>query len=307
MFTKSELFFIFAETPLHCGSGSTVGTIDLPIQREVYNELPIIHGQSLKGAIRDFFENNYKNSNEEKEKIEITFGPNNTEYASCLSFSQANLLLFPIPSFKGVFAYATSPMCLDKFFRTLKMLYPETKTPDYDKLKNYLINENKVLIPSNSSLHLNNKVILANLVFEKESIEEVDKLALFLGERIFKKEDNYNFLKNILSKNIVILNDTVFSKLTKLKTDVVYRNKIGENGIVEEGALWTEEYLPSDTIMWSTIFVGQPKKENSPLKTDIDVLKFVKENLKTLFIGGNKTIGKGLVSIHFCEVQNEQK
>lgn len=306
MFTKGEIFFIFAETPVHCGSGSSVGTVDLPIQREVYNELPVIHGQSLKGAIRDFFEAKYNNSQEEV--VEIIFGPKNTDYSSCISFGQANLLFFPIPSFKGVFAYATSIMCLEKFFRTFKMLYPETETQVFNNLKNKYINENKVLIASESAVNLENKVILSNLVFDVDNndlAKNVDELANFLSEKIFK-DKNYDFMKNILLKNLVILNDTVFSKLTKLKTEIVHRNKIGENGIVEEGALWTEEYLPSDTIMWSTIFVGQPKK-NKDLKSEDDILKFIEKDLKTLFIGGNKTIGKGLVSIHFCEVQNEQK
>jgi hypothetical protein len=33
MFKQVKLLFLYTETPLHVGSGSSLGTVDLPIQR----------------------------------------------------------------------------------------------------------------------------------------------------------------------------------------------------------------------------------------------------------------------------------
>ena len=47
------LLFLYAETPVHAGADTGLGALDLPIQREVTTGLPIIKGESLKGALRE--------------------------------------------------------------------------------------------------------------------------------------------------------------------------------------------------------------------------------------------------------------
>ena len=42
MFQKANLLFLYTETPLHVGSGSSLGTVDLPIQREHHTNLPMV-------------------------------------------------------------------------------------------------------------------------------------------------------------------------------------------------------------------------------------------------------------------------
>ena len=56
MFQKSIPLFLVCESPLHAGSGSELGIIDLPIQRERHTNFPKIEGSSLKGCIREAFE-----------------------------------------------------------------------------------------------------------------------------------------------------------------------------------------------------------------------------------------------------------
>lgn len=55
---KTELFFINALSNLHVGSGDVnYGLVDNLIQRDPVTHLPTIHSSSLKGALRDHFEN----------------------------------------------------------------------------------------------------------------------------------------------------------------------------------------------------------------------------------------------------------
>ena len=58
MYKKAIPFFLICETPLHAGSGSDLGVIDLPIQRERHTTFPKIESSSLKGSLREAFEVN---------------------------------------------------------------------------------------------------------------------------------------------------------------------------------------------------------------------------------------------------------
>ena len=60
MYQLAKPFFITCETPMHAGSGSDLGVIDLPIQRERHTSYPKIESSSLKGSIRQYFEEKYK-------------------------------------------------------------------------------------------------------------------------------------------------------------------------------------------------------------------------------------------------------
>jgi len=42
MFDKGALLYLYAETPVHAGSGTSLGIVDLPIQRERTTGYPIM-------------------------------------------------------------------------------------------------------------------------------------------------------------------------------------------------------------------------------------------------------------------------
>src|SRR5437660_12574596 len=49
----ARLLFLHAQTGLHPGSGTALGTVDLPVQRERHTRWPLIPGSALKGILRD--------------------------------------------------------------------------------------------------------------------------------------------------------------------------------------------------------------------------------------------------------------
>ena len=128
MFKTAKPFFMIARSPVHAGSGSDLGIVDMPIQRERHTGFPKIEGSSLKGAIREVFEeyldNNKSNYASDKikinviakearltepkkfnEAIQMVFGPDQDgDRAAALAITDARLLLFPVKSMKGVFA-----------------------------------------------------------------------------------------------------------------------------------------------------------------------------------------------------------
>src|SRR3989304_259066 len=125
MFKKAKVMFIYTETSLHCGSGTSLGVLDLPIQREKYTDYPVCQASGVKGVVREWFEVNKAN---EGDKIKWTFGPDfsskkeeSDAHAGAATFTDARLLLFPVRSLNGVFAYATSRFALSRLKRDLEM------------------------------------------------------------------------------------------------------------------------------------------------------------------------------------------
>ena len=51
---------MYAVTPCHAGSGSALGVVDLPIQRERHTNWPVIQASGVKGAFRANFERYYQ-------------------------------------------------------------------------------------------------------------------------------------------------------------------------------------------------------------------------------------------------------
>src|SRR2546421_6392475 len=113
---NAQLTFVHALSSLHAGTGQGDGVIDLPIAREKATGIPFLPGSSLKGTLRD----SCKDARKEK-----VFGPQNDkadEYAGAVQFSDQRLLLLPIRSLAGTFAWVTSPYILDRFARDIRFI-----------------------------------------------------------------------------------------------------------------------------------------------------------------------------------------
>lgn len=255
MKTEVKPFFIKVITPLHAGSGSDLGVVDMPIQRESHTGFPKIEASSLKGSIRSEFVSN--SSEEEAKKI---FGTG--DKAGDLGFSDARILFFPVKSVKGVFAYITCPMVLKRWQDDLKL----GSSNELEEIKIPLsIGDDKCVVFEKNENIINDKFV----VLEEYSFEvEIEKL------------ENSVKIPQIDKTRLVILSDDNFTHFVKNSTEVITRIKI-DKGTVQDGALFTEEYLPSETVMYA-LALG-------------DVDKFTNEMLITMQIGGNSTLGKGVV------------
>jgi len=363
MYKIAAPVFLICETPLHAGSGDSLGVVDLPIQRERHTSFPKIEGSSLKGAIRQAFEdlstpenNEYKliekgsgqkltkwcsnlndkwikknrddKDEEQKDKkentltkyqeaINLTFGPENAGndgHAGALGFTDARLLLFPVKSMKGVFAWITCPKVLKQFYRDMSL----TGFQNEDKIKHALTLD-KLTTPKDCSLFLkenDNKIVLEEYTFEITN-NDSSELKEF-SECLSKNITNENFWKEKMEKDIVVLPDEDFTDFVNLSTEVITRTKIdNETGTVESGALFTEEYLPAESIMYSLALAspifkeknadkgifnleGTHNKECKEEKEEQLVMEFFKKGLpEVIQVGGNATLGKGLVRTKF--------
>ncbi len=278
---KFEIFTIYAETPIHAGSGSDIGIVDLPIQRERHTDLPVIWSSSLKGAIRDYFG---KTNNEDEDFL---FGPEDVEkskdaYAGSLVFSDAKILAFPVRSVKVPFIWITCPMVICKFKQLAAIANKSENIPSEPNLG---FKDKEALI-SDASIQYNGKVFVEE--FGMDAIEEpqVNPFSNYIADKIIPQDQSYNYLREHIRKALVVVKDDLFTFFVKNLTEVNPRIRIdSKTGVVKEGALWSEEDLPEDTIMYFTIFYNENNKCD----------KFV-DNFdgKRFIVGGNKTIGKGI-------------
>ncbi len=115
------LLFLYAESPIHAGADSSVGALDLPIQREVGTGLPVIWGQSLKGALRSHARDRW---GPEHPRVAQLFGdppPSGADAQPAkpgrLSVGDAHLVAFPVPTMRATFAWLTSPLVLGRLRR----------------------------------------------------------------------------------------------------------------------------------------------------------------------------------------------
>jgi CRISPR-associated protein Cmr4 len=326
MFKKAKLFFLLAETPLHPGSGGdSTGIVDLPIQRERYTNFPKIEASSLKGSLREAFSFANKEIQIKGQKIKVSkeeylqylslvFGPENSDesYASAISFLDARILLFPVKSLKGIFAWVTCPMVLERFIEDLKFMeFSQEELVNHGfMMENLSSLENTV--PEGSNLLINNNVvILEEYTFQVKENPNTKKIAEFIAQNIFK-ENEHSFWKEKLKKDLIILSDDDFEQFVTNSTEIITRTKIDDQtGTVETGALWTEEYLPQETIFYSIAFSSPIRSENKGLlagnnnNTDEEaekVMSFFEGGLpKVIQIGGNQTLGKGIVRIQILQ------
>ena len=302
MYSKKLVLGIYTISPVHAGSGSETSVIDLPIQREKHTGFPVIWGQSLKGVLRHAFEDGGMN----KGTITSIFGPPTDrahEHAGAISVGDAKILLFPVRSARGVFAYVTSPLVLERFKRDMELV---GKKVDFEvpKLeKGAMVSGNTVKITINdkegdkengNKKDRKDRVVLEEVVLEVESDSRdqlqgiVKAIKEILPEGI-KKED--------VKKRLVIVPDEVFSAFVRMNTEIVARIAINSTtGTVEN--LWYEEFLPSDTALYSIIAVREPR--GGSLKSAEEVSKKLTEFFSKnpyLQVGGDETVGKGFIKV----------
>lgn len=297
MFKEKTMMFLYGETPIHPGAGSGSGFIDLPIQRERFTGLPVFHASGVKGAMRQFFE--FQNPAPKNEIFEV-FGPDTAraaENAGALGVGEAKILLFPVKSLYGVFGYLTCPLVLQRFKRDLEMIrynltsWPtEIPSPSGDTV--FVISTQGgtgTIIAQESGGRLMS--VFDEFGFSAVNSPDARIIAEFIRDSCLPNTGEYSLWRNQLPSRFAIVPDDVFIDFTKLATEVQFRNRIDDNTrTVAEGALWTEELLPSETVLYSLLLSTDPFTDSAKrvLANATDVLNFVKlgQNKRGLTVSG---------------------
>jgi CRISPR-associated protein Cmr4 len=299
MYTATGVIFFKALSSVHAGAGADLGVVDLPIQRERHTGFPKIESSGVKGCLREAFEGV---EGKPADFIKVAFGPeekqgNETRHSGAYAFTDAKILLFPVRSARGVFAYATCPLVLERLQTDFGMA--KLEIPKFPSVKDKVLVTGKALVIPGTK-----KVVLEEYTYEAEEDDDAKILAGKLAEWLKKPGDLY------LNENLIILPDDEFKDFVQNATEIITRIRIDNNtGTVAKGALFTEELLPTETVMYSVAMASAaflPEEEHKDSATIEDakgeeaeyLMKKLEEWMPDyLQIGGAATIGKGLVSV----------
>lgn len=293
---QTRIFHLQALSALHVGTGQGVCIVDLPIARAKATNLPIVAGSALKGVLRD------EASAKEKGQLGITndkdilalFGPDNKDgqevsHAGAIAFGDAQLLLLPIRSFAGTVAYATCPYILRQYQRDVgsDLQIPELEA---DKAR---VAEDSVLFVSNE------KMALEDLDIEAYSTGLAGQWADKITEQLYPESvAQYEQWRKAVKARFVILPDDIFSFLADTATEIRTRIRIDrDTRVVMNGALWTEENLPAESVLWGVIGISasRNKDQNKSAQELAELIPSGKE--LSLQLGGKHTVGRG-----FCRL-----
>ena len=322
MFKQARPFFLIVETPLHAGSGNDLGIVDLPIQREKHTDYPKIEASSLKGSIREVFDAQAKNGEVKNDEVLLAFGPETGDlHAGALGFTDARLLLFPVKSVKSVFAWVTCPAVLERFKHDLSICQPTIDFVENIPDDNTVSNDSELFVREAGDTK---KIVLEEYTFTVSPDNDCDTVANWISNNVLPSNvPSYGYWREKMKKDIVVLSDDDFRDFVMLSTEVIARTKIDSNiGTVATGALWYEEYLPTDSILYSLglttpLFVDEKKKKGTVfeitnqgndknVKEAKKVMDFLEDNLPSIIqIGGNATVGKGIVRTNFYQNEGE--
>ena len=309
MITATTMLYLYVETPLHAGTGSGLSSIDLPIQRERTTQYPMIQGSGIKGKLRATAEDAIDETDKEKKReqeaiISVIFGPSSkqgeaSDHAGALIAGDARILLFPVRSLNGVFAYTTSYDVLSRFKRDVERGSKEQRlswdvpTPISDT----------ALVTITSDVQANDMIVLEDFSIETKQDSGVDDIAEWLASYALPDLGAGNYWANKIRSSLVILPNDNFRDFVLYATEVITRVRIDrEKKTVAKGALWTEEHLPTDTLLYVPIYATNARNNGSKMSGE-DVLAAVKP-LGTgkgsyLQLGGDETVGRGIVRIRW--------
>lgn len=315
-----SLLGIHVQTSMHAGAGSALGVVDLPIQRERHTHWPVVAGSAIKGILRDAcrecakndegYERSRKKANENHPQLVAAFGPANPDedsaHAGALAITDARILAFPVRSLRGVFAWVTCPAVLERLKRDCQLAKVKAPAMEIPKIDN----DNQAIMASPSSpLLMEDKkhLVLEEFEFQTDSsVAKAAELAKWIGENIVGDEG----AKGRVASHLVILHDDQFTHFVRHATEVVARIGLDyEKKTVKTGALFYQEFLPPETLLYSVVLANpsrqKPKDGNGANFTSDSILSFLEKCLPShLQIGGDETIGKGICQVKLSKGGN---
>lgn len=282
MAQENTILGLMAQTSIHAGTGQNTGIIDLPIQREGHNGWPCVFGSAVKGALR---------TRAEEIKLEnlcSIFGPDTDkagDYGSAIMVSDARLVLFPVRSLTSQFKWVTCPAVLTRLYEDMQRF---GFSPDKPEVLGEIAKGEAVTMDDK-----NEDVFLEEYRFNlrKESISKIIKLL----EAMISREG----IEKALIKQLLVVSNDDFSHLVQHATPVNAHIAIDSaTKTVTGGALWYEETLPPETLLYIGISAADARDGSS--LTSEDVL----EELTGMFtekpwfqMGGNETVGMGWCAV----------
>lgn len=297
---RTRLVLVHALTPLHAGTGQAVGAIDLPIARERPTGIPIVPGSSIKGALRA--------REEDKAWQKAIYGPETqdaSDHGGAVQFSDVHTVLLPVRSLAGTFAWVTSPYLLSRFARDAKEaeIFLDS-SPAVANLSSCVLAPGSALAVTIEQTRTR-KVILEDLDLSPGAVAgdaTLGKIAAKLGEALFPNAADATpeqIAENTASRTelaarLCLVHDDAMSYLLDSATEVSARIRLDpQKKTVARGALWTEEALPTETVLAGVAVASKVERDGKEYKPDDLFDRIASTATGLVQLGGKATVGRG--------------
>ncbi|MBV5329727.1 MAG: type III-B CRISPR module RAMP protein Cmr4 [Chlorobium sp.] len=292
---NSEICVLHAISPIHAGAGSATGAVDLPIQRERHTGWPHIQASGVKGAFRDHCERVWMLKDLEIDKLvtgekkaraldlaKRVFGRSDADksQAGAIAFSDAKLLAFPTRSNLAPFVWVVCPALLKRLARDLALTEATPnglgqitiKADCYGLIKGEFTSD----------------LILEDICLTAQTGEWPEIVAVF-GKLAPEVE------------RLVLIPDDHFSFLMETATEVQAQIKIDSaSGTTQDGSLRYQELLPADSVLYTVVFFGEERAEDSNAIVLETLRTAVQDAAAThIQIGGDLTLGRGIFHLEW--------
>lgn len=293
-----RLLFIHALSPLHPGTGLSEGAIELAIARDRATGHPYLPGSSIKGPLRD----RASRDKNERAHVAALFGPETaraSDHAGALVFGDANLLLLPVRSVAGTFAWVTSAYLLRRFARDCA----EAGIAGLPAIPSPAAKE-QCLTMRGSPLRVSGaqpRVVFEDLDLTPHervqgNVDEVQKLSEWIATRLFPNAVDVSW-RAMLTERLCIVHDDIMTFFSRHAMDVVARVALkSESKTVDN--LWHEESLPTESVLVSVVEAlpnsgSGARTDAAMLDTLARVIRPTDTNAGVVQLGGKSTVGRG--------------
>jgi CRISPR-associated protein Cmr4 len=305
MFAAAECLFLYLESSLRVGSGEPRKEVDLPLQREAATGYPLLPASSLKGVLRTAARVQqapvelFKMFGSETDSESAGEGAGAAQLQpSSIVVSDGLPLLFPVRSLSGLFAWATSLEIIARFQRDLTA-YGAT-LPALPQLP-ALGPDTAGVAPETPLLGARKVLVLEELSFTAQASPEVASLGSWLADNAFPDDPVFDYWRQRAAQGLALLPEGAFRHFMSRATQIVPRIRIDPiRGTAAEGALWSEEYLPPETLVYALVGVNLPETLPTGIKKAADLLNWVHGLAPAyLQIGSGRTLGHGIVRVRW--------
>lgn len=315
----SALYGMRAMSAVHVGCENLGGAVDLIVQREKHTQWPVLFASSVKGALRDCARKQWSLDAEGEKWLEALFGPRDPgrkqHRAGALLVGDARLLALPVPSLDHVFYWVCCPQALRRLARDCAM-YQQAR-PLQDALQ--------ACQPWLASAFAGER---ANHAY---SLGQPSGAHVFLLEYAFMREmcaapglasalaALFGIPAQEFEQQLLLVSDAHFALLGQTATSVQPHIRLNENKVTQDGALWYEESLLPETLMYlplacETERLSQEQQDaqkgtETDTETDSEAhsAQALLQRFHTLFshpylrIGANESTGMGWFHMHKME------
>jgi len=201
-----------------------------------------------------------------------------------------------VRSLKGGYVYATCPTALARAQRLLKMAEESVQWDIRDP------GEGECFL-ANPDLMQDNKLFLEAFEYKVEQFKEAMEILPPIAETLAKKalpgDGGYDYFRDKLKQDLVILSDTDFAYFVENATLVEPHVRINpDTGTAADGGLFYTENLPPESLLIAPVMASQTRTKNENDKDDAAGVMAKIMNVidgKLLQLGGDATTGRGLV------------